>query len=299
MRTDGVLSRSALRSVVSTLVVLSMLWMQAAGADNTGAQPALPAASSDMATAPTPAQAGAPAADDYRVGAGDLLKISVFGSPELSTEARVAQSGTISMPLIGSVDVAGLSTQQVEQTLAQRFVDGGFLRQPQVSVLVLEYVSQMVSVLGHVAKPGQYALRGSSNVLDVLAQAGGVDPKTAGDYATLLRADGTQQELDLDALFRGDPRQNVPVKGGDRIYVPRAEYFYIYGQVQRPGQYRLERNMTLSRAISAGGGLTSRGTERRAVVKRRDEQGREREYSIRPSDVLEPDDVVFIKESWF
>jgi len=100
-------------------------------------------------------------------------------------------------------------------------------------------------------------------------------------------------------VFRGDPTQNVAVKGGDRLYVPRAEHFYIYGQVNRPGQYRLERNMTLSRAISAGGGLTSRGTENRAVVKRRDAQGKEQEYSIRESDVLKADDVLFIKESWF
>jgi polysaccharide export outer membrane protein len=239
------------------------------------------------------------ASQDYQVGPGDLLKISVFGSPELSTDARVAESGTITMPLIGSVRVAGLSTAEVEQTLARRFIDGGFLRQPQVSVLIMEYMSQKVSVLGHVSKPGQYSLRAASRVLDVLAEAGGVIAQTASDYATLIRADGSKLELSLDALFRGDPEQNVTVQGGDRLYVPRAEHFYIYGQVNRPGQYRLERNMTLSRAISAGGGLTSRGTERRAVVKRRDADGKEQEYSIRPSDVLKPDDVVFIKESWF
>lgn len=242
--------------------------------------------------------AGAPS-QDYLVGAGDLLKVSVFGSPELSTDARVAESGTITMPLIGSVSVAGQSSAQIEQTLARRFIDGGFLRQPQVSVLIAEYVSQKVSVLGHVSKPGQYALRATSHVLDVLAEAGGIIAQSASDYATLIRADGTKLDLSLDALFRGDPAQNVQVRGGDRLYVPRAEFFYIYGQVNRPGQYRLERNMTLSRAISAGGGLTSRGTERRAVVKRRDESGAEKEYSVRPSDVLKADDVVFIKESWF
>jgi polysaccharide biosynthesis/export protein len=244
------------------------------------------------ATSGTPGQ-------DYRVGEGDLLRISVFGSPELSTDARVAQSGTITCPLIGSVNVAGQSSAEVERTLAQKFIDGGFLKQPQVSVLIVEYISQKVSVLGHVSKPGQYALRARSNVMDMLAEAGGVIAQSASDYATLMRSDGTKVDLNLDALFRGDPTQNVPVAGGDRIYIPRAEYFYIYGQVQRPGQYRLERNMTLSRAISAGGGLTVRGTERRAVVKRRDAQGKEEEYALRPSDILKADDVLFIKESWF
>jgi polysaccharide export outer membrane protein len=282
MRIDVERSRSA--ALIFILAPLLVLWTALAGAENP------PPAASPTSTALTP---------DYKVGPGDLLKISVFGSPELSTDTRVAESGTITCPLIGSVQVAGLSSAEIERTLASRFVDGGFLRQPQVSVLIAEYMSQKVSVLGHVSKPGQYALRASSNVLDILAEAGGVIAQTASDYATLVRADGTKLDLNLDALFRGDPQQNVPVKGGDRLYVPRAEYFYIYGQVNRPGQYRLERNMTLSRAISAGGGLTSPGTERRAVVKRRDAQGKEQEYSIRESDILKPDDVIFIKESWF
>jgi polysaccharide export outer membrane protein len=250
-------------------------------------------------TAPSATTTGAPPPQDYRIGAGDLLKIQVFGSPELSTDARVAQSGTITCPLIGLVNVAGLSSSEVERTLAQKFIDGSFLKQPQVSVLIVEYVSQKVSVLGHVSKPGQYALRASSNVMDVLAEAGGVIAQTASDYATLMRGDGTKVDLNLDALFRGDPTQNVAVAGGDRLYIPRAENFYIYGQVQKPGQYRLERNMTLSRAVSAAGGLTSRGTERRATVKRRDAKGKEDEYSLRESDVLKADDVIVIKESWF
>lgn len=277
MRIDSGRSRSV------ALIFIFTLWMAAVRADNTAA---------------TSASAGTPS-QDYRVGAGDLLKVSVFGSPELSTDARVAQSGTITIALVGSVNVAGLSSAEIEQTLVRRFIDGGFLRQPQVSVLIVEYVSQKVSVLGHVSKPGQYALRASSNVMDILAEAGGVIAQSASDYGTLMRSDGTKLDLNLDALFRGDPTQNVAVKGGDRLYIPRAEYFYIYGQVNRPGQYRLERNMTLSRAVSAGGGLTSRGTERRAVVKRRDAQGKEEEYSVSSSDVLKADDVLFIKESWF
>jgi polysaccharide export outer membrane protein len=282
MRTECNRSRSA-AWIRTCAPIFLVMWVAFASAD----------------TPPTASPATGTPPQDYRIGAGDLLKISVFGSPELSTDARVAQSGTITCPLIGSVNVAGLSSADVERTLAQKFIDGSFLKQPQVSVLIVEYMSQKVSVLGHVSKPGQYALRARSHVLDVLAEAGGVIAQTASDYATLMRSDGTKLDLNLDALFRGDPTQNVQVAGGDRLYIPRAEYFYIYGQVQKPGQYRLERNMTLSRAISAGGGLTSRGTERRAVVKRRDAQGKEEEYSLRASDVLKADDVLYIKESWF
>jgi polysaccharide export outer membrane protein len=101
-------------------------------------------------------------------------------------------------------------------------------------------------------------------------------------------------------LFAGDAAQNPAVASGDTINVPRAAQFYIYGEVQRPGAYRLERNMTVSRAISAGGGLTPRGSERRTIVKRRDGHGKEQTYSIKGSDdLLKPDDVVYVKESLF
>ncbi|MFL6549577.1 MAG: polysaccharide biosynthesis/export family protein [Povalibacter sp.] len=237
--------------------------------------------------------------DDYRLGPGDLIRIAVFGAPEMSSEVRVAQSGAITVPLLGAVQVAGLSTSQVEQLLAGRYSAGGYLKQPQLAVLVMEYQSQKISVLGHVTKPGQYSLRASGHVLDVLAEAGGVLAASAADHAVLTRADGSKAEIDLEKLFDGDPSQNYAVTGGDRLYVPRADQFYVYGQVQRPGMYKLERNMTVARAISASGGLTTRGTERRPIVKRRDADGKEKEYTARSTDILQPDDILVIKESLF
>jgi polysaccharide export outer membrane protein len=135
--------------------------------------------------------------------------------------------------------------------------------------------------------------------MDLLAEAGGVVNSIAADEATLLRADGSKRTIDLFALFEGDLAQNPAVAAGDTIYVPRAAQFYVYGEVQRPGTYRLERNMTVSQAISAGGGLTPRGTERRATVKRRNEQGKEERIGVKGSDLLQPDDVLVIKESLF
>lgn len=257
------------------------------------AQPAGQAPTAERKPAPDKVSA------DYKLGPGDLVRVSVFGSPELTTEARVSESGKITCPLIGQVSVEGLSAGETETVLANKFIAGNFLRQPQVSILIVEYQSQRITIMGFVAKPGVYSLKTASTLLDALAEAGGVLPETASDQASLVRADGSQTQLDLDALFRGDPRQNIPVAGGDRIYVPRAPQFYIYGQVQKPGQYRLERNMTVSRAISAGGGLTSRGSERRAIVKRRAADGKEREMSLRSSELLQPDDVLYIKESLF
>src|SRR5690606_22800342 len=127
---------------------------------------------------------------DYRLGPGDLLRVSVFGSPELSGEVRVSESGNITYPLIGQVPVAGKSPSQVEALLVSAFVDGGYLRQPQVSVLVTEYRSQKVSVMGHVTKPGQYSLKSASRVLDVLAEAGGPIAGEAADVAMWMRKAG-------------------------------------------------------------------------------------------------------------
>ncbi len=236
---------------------------------------------------------------DYRLGSGDLLRVNVFGSPELSGEVRVSESGNITYPLIGQVQVAGKSPAQVEAQLVTAFVEGGYLKQPQVSVLVVEYRSQKVSVMGHVSKPGQYSLQSSSRVLDVLAEAGGPVNGEAADVATLMRKDGSKLTVDLAALFMGDPAQNHEVGGGDTLYVPRAPQFYVYGEVQRPGMYKLERGMTVSRAISAGGGLTTRGSERRVVIKRKDKDGKEQHYSAKGADLLQADDVLMVKEGLF
>src|SRR5882672_640802 len=238
-------------------------------------------------------------AEDYRLGAGDLLKIVVFDHEELSVVARISQTGNITFPLVGQVPVAGLSTRDAELLLAQHLMDGGFVKQPQVSVLVSEYQSQKVSVMGQVTKAGQYPLDASKKVMDVLAMAGGILNDTAAEDATLVRADGSRVAIDLQKLFDGDPAMNLVVHDGDTVFVRHAPQFYIYGEVQHPGEYRLARNTTISQAISIGGGLTPRGTQRGAIVKRLDAEGKERKYSVSEEDVLQPNDVLLIKASLF
>lgn len=237
--------------------------------------------------------------EDYRVGAGDLLKILVFDHDELSVDVRVSQTGNITFPLVGQVPVAGLSARDTELLLARRLMEGGFVKQPQISVLVSEYQSQKVSVMGQVTKPGQYPLDASKRVMDVLALAGGVLNDTAADEATLVRADGSRAVIDLQKLFDGEPALNLPIQDGDTVFVAHASQFYIYGQVQHPGQYKLPRNTTISQAIAIGGGLMPRGTQRGAVVKRVDAKGKEHKVSVKDADVLQPNDVLLIKASMF
>jgi polysaccharide export outer membrane protein len=238
--------------------------------------------------------------DDYRLGAGDLVRITVFNHPDLAIDVRISQSGNLTFPLIGQITVAGLSTRQTETLLTRRLTEGAFIQDAQVSVLVIEYQSQKVSVLGQVEKPGQYALTESSRAMSLIAQAGGMLNLVAADEGVIVHADGSKTSIDFTKMLNGDPTQNPPVLKGDTIFVPKAAQFYIYGEVQRPGVYRLERNMTVAQAIAAGGGLTPKASEHRIQARRRDGGTiKEREISIRREDLVHADDVIFVKQSFF
>lgn len=238
---------------------------------------------------------------DYRLGSGDVIKISVYEYPDLTTEMRVSETGNVSFPLIGEVNLGEKTVAEAERLIAQRLDDGDFIRDPQVTIVVVQFVSQKISVLGLVNKPGKYSLEEASHVIDLLALAGGVSVPAAADFATLVHSDGNKTSIDLNALLAGDASQNHVVGNGDVIFVPRAPMFYIYGEVLRPGSYKLEKNMSVTQAISTGGGLTPKGTDGwpGPIVKRRDAEGKEQEIDVDGSTLLQADDVLFIKESWF
>lgn len=241
-------------------------------------------------------------ANELVLGGGDVVKISVFGNPDLGVETRVSESGFITMPLVGQVAVAGLSTAMAEAKIANMLERGGFVKKPQVNLLITVLTSQQVSVLGHVNRAGRYAIDGRRSVLDLLALAGGIAPD-GGDIVTVIHNRGgkvAKDRIDTAELMRNaDAKDNFDVQGGDIVFVERAPRFYIYGEVQRPGALRLERQMTVLQALSAGGGLTPRGTERGLRVKRRDQGGKLQTIDVRGDDLLQPDDVVYVKESLF
>lgn len=241
-------------------------------------------------------------AEELVLGGGDVVKISVFGNPDLAVETRVSESGFITMPLVGQVAVAGLSSAAAEAKIASMLERGNFVKKPQVNLLITALTSQQVSVLGQVKKAGRYAIDGRRSVLDMLALAGGIDTN-GGDIVTVVRTRNgkvMRDALDTAELMRtADMAGNFDLQGGDVIFVERAPRFYIYGEVQRPGMLRLERQMTVLQGLSAGGGLTARGTERGLRVKRRDASGKMQVISVKGDDLLRPDDVVYVKESLF
>jgi polysaccharide export outer membrane protein len=244
---------------------------------------------------------GLASADELPLGTADVLKINVYNNPDLVTEARVSAGGFISFPLLGQVAVAGLSAAAAEKKLAGLLESGGFVKNPQVNIIVTLMQSQQVSVLGQVNRPGRFPIDASRNALDVLALAGGVNPD-GGDSITVLRKrnGATSKELiDIVEVVRSGKINELDLAGGDVVYVERAPRFYIYGEVQRPGLFRLERNMTVLQALAAGGGLTPRGTERGLRVKRRDAGGKLQILEVQHDDLLLPDDVVYVKESLF
>jgi len=242
-------------------------------------------------------------AADVPLGPGDTVRVTIYGDTNPPTDTRVTESGKITVPLIGEVSVTGLSTTDAERKIAGLLQQKGFMRDPQVNVLVTSPVSQQVAVLGQVTKPGRYVLDGARTVTDMVATAGGVTPD-GGDIVTLVRTrDGKTErsQIDLWALSNGgDQSSNVVMQRDDVLVVERAQKFYVYGEVQRPGMYRLEHGMSVLQGLSAGGGLTPRGTENGMRIKRRDENGKLVEMKVNDdATLLQPDDILYIRESWF
>src|SRR5262252_685577 len=237
------------------------------------------------------------------LGAGDSVRITVFQNPDLTTETRISDQGTITFPLIGEVALAGLTPARAEARIAEHLVKGKFLVRPQVSVSVVQVRSRQVSVLGQVARPGRYPLDDTSaNLTDILAVAGGVSPTGDDKVTVTMKRDGKVVKLDVDvpAMYRtGDLSKNIRLENGDVIYVQRAPVFYIYGEVQRAGSYRLEPSMTVMQALSVGGGVTARGTDRGLKIRRRGADGALHAVDARLTDLVQPDDVVYVRESWF
>jgi polysaccharide export outer membrane protein len=235
------------------------------------------------------------------LGEGDAVRITVFQNPDLTTETRVSERGTITFPMIGEVKVGGLTPAAAESQIAQQLERGKFVVKPQVNLNVTQLRSRQVTVLGQVQKPGRYALEdATAGVTDIVALAGGITP-TGDENVIVVSRDGkTRRMVPIKELVKtGDTSQNVRVENGDTIYVQTAPVFYIYGEVQRAGAYKLEPSMSVMQAIAVGGGVTPRGTQRGLQIRRREPDGSIRTIDASLTDRLAADDVVYVRESLF
>jgi polysaccharide biosynthesis/export protein len=229
--------------------------------------------------------------------------VQVFQSPDLTVEARVSENGSISYPLIGAVNLGGLNIGQAEQRIADGLRKGGFLKAPQVNINLLQVRGSQVAVLGQVQKPGRFPLE-TSNVRasEMLAAAGGVTP--LGDDALVITGTRKGQQfrkvIDIPSMFSGArPDDDIVLQAGDTLFVNRAPVFYIYGEAQKPGPYRVERGMTVMQALAAGGGPTPRGSQNRLQLNRPGPNGQVVQMVPKLTDLVQPNDVIYVRESLF
>lgn len=239
---------------------------------------------------------------EYLIGIDDSLQVKVYGYEDLTTSAHVSENGRIVFPLIGEIEVAGQSEFEAARKITQLLGKGGFIQDANVTVTVLEYKNQQVSVLGQVKLPGIYVLKSKSTLIDVIAMAGGISE--FGDNRVIITRliDGKSVKQDIDlrtALESPEHSPPIVVKKGDVVYIPKAPVFYIYGEVLRSGGFRLEPNMTVAQAVSLGGGLTPRGTLRGLVIDRHDANGVSKTIEVELSDKVLKDDVIVVDERLF
>ena len=199
---------------------------------------------------------------DYILGPGDLIEVDIIGVPEYTKAVQVNQDGTITLPYLEPVRVEGLTTIELSKKLTA-LLDGRLLENPQVSISIKEHRSQPVHLLGEVNRPGTYQLTHFMRLVDVLSLAGGFKD-TAADSCVIHRLDAAGQayrvEISLPKLLEdGDADQNVPLQAGDIIQVPKRveRFYYILGDVGRPGTYPLpeDRDLSVSEAVSNAGGF--------------------------------------------
>ncbi len=272
---------------------------------------------------------------DYRVGAEDQLAIAIYGQDNLSRELRVNGKGEITMPLVGVVKVAGMSTREIEEKLAELY-DARFLVNPQIAVEVKEFRHQRVAVTGAVNKPGSYEIIGPRTLLEVLSLAGGFanlgtpsgGGAQAGDVVNVIRHQnapdmvktikaGTVPQpfaaktetmvIDLRRLVSGqEPQLNLMVRNGDVVHVPFAGTAYVLGAVRKPGNIAVKENLTVSQAVAMAGDVDPMLGTDNITIMRFDDQGKpiridtnmRRIFARNDPDIpIKDNDVVVVKES--
>ena len=253
---------------------------------------------------------------EYKIGAKDLLEIKVFELPELSQTVRVSEDGSIRLPLLGRIEVNGLTKDEVEAKLSGLLTEGQYVNNAQVSVFISEFQSQRVSVIGAVGQPGMYELIGQVSLLQIISQAGGLTTD-AGRDLTIIREgpDGIQADLAVDLgelLFNRNEKWNVPLQPKDVIYIPadRTVKIFVFGEVNNPGAlaFKMSEQITLLQAIAQAGGPTKDAKESKVTITRKGENGEEIKITVNLKDIIRgkrkdiplvEGDVVFVPESFW
>ncbi len=253
---------------------------------------------------------------DYRIGRQDLLEIRVFDLEELDQTVRVADDGSISMPLLGRLSVAGKTKTELEEQIAE-LLGERYVRDPQVTVFVKEYESKKVAVTGAVKQPGSFAMLGQKTLLEMISLAGGLDKDVGKEIIVFRRDSGGETTrripIDLDQLvYDANPALNIPILPEDIVYVPAVAKIRIFvsGAVKSPNLYEVPKSepVTVLRAITLAGGTTDRAAEKRIQILRTENSGERVTLTVDlrkikrgkiEDPILRKDDVVLVPEGFF
>lgn len=315
---DGWKPRRAGALLLATLLAAAAACVRAPHAapparEAAAASAASPAAAAPLETPPPAAGTPRPAARPARlptteIGPRDLLQITVYQQPDLTQEIRVSEDGYIYLPLIGAVQAAGLSPDGLARELTRRYRE--YLLEPQITVFVKEYQQReiSVSVVGEVARPGFHKFPEHATLLEVVSEVGGLT-KDSSERIVVLRPVVRDGAPDADALIvrvqdlfspEGMTRHNFEILDGDTINVPRADQFFVFGEVVRPGAYKLEKGTTVTvlKAIGLAGGFTDKAA-RKGIRLTRELDGEKQTLKVTLDTEVRPDDVVIVPESFF
>ncbi len=249
---------------------------------------------------------------DYVLGPEDEISIIVWDHPDLTRKTRINLEGRISFPLIGELQVTGLTQLQLEKKLTEMLADG-YIVSPQVSVQVTDYRSQKIFVIGEVNSPGAYPLTKKTLLVEAIAMAGGVKPEADQEImivrpkknhavrGALLPDEADPSELikvRLRDVLEGERSQNIEVLNLDTIFIPKIKVFYVTGEVKRPGQYTFMKGMTVLQAVSTAGGFTEKASRKKVTVVR-EKDGKKQEVTLALEKPIEPGDTVVVPESFW
>ena len=238
---------------------------------------------------------------DYIVGERDVVKITVYDNPDLTTVAKVNEEGTIFFPFLGEVKVKGLTTSQIAAKIST-LLSEGYIVNPQVNVYVEQFRSLKVMLVGEIGRPGLFELPVGTTLLELLLKAGPVTPN-AGDEAIIKRRSPQgEQSISVDLgklLEKGDTTVDQPLQDGDNIYIPKGASYYVLGQVKSPGMFKFKEQITVFKAVIFAGGFTEIASQRRISIKRKQDGKEVTLEKVGLDDIVRPDDVITVPESLF
>jgi polysaccharide export outer membrane protein len=292
---DSDMSKIAAALAVATFVLVN--------AFPAGAQAPVSTVVNQQGTAPLPSRNV-----EYTVGSQDVLKITVFDEPTLSGSYRVDADGSVQYPMLGRVQVGGRMLRDIEADVSKKLEDG-FVRRAQVTIDVEQFRSRSIFIVGEVRSPGKYPMTGQTTVIEALAAAGSTTVNASSEILILrsrsadpskpILLDAANQanvtRISLTDLQLGRLSENINLQEGDTIFVPKAEKFFVTGQVRSPGAYTHERGLTVLQAVSLAGGLTEKGSNRRMKAIRT-VNGKKAEVKVDLTDVVQPGDTLVIPQ---